>query len=122
MFFKIGVLKNFAIFIHRKTLLLESLFNKVAGLKASNFIKRRPKYRCFLRTAFFFIEHLWWLLLEVTVRNCRVYGRLLFEPAEVFVSNFSGQSLLKPYLRKKQPPSFRNHELSIFIRCLCSDQ
>ena len=35
MFFKIGVLKNFA--IHRKAPLLESLFNKVAG-----FFHRRP--------------------------------------------------------------------------------
>ena len=33
MFLKIGVLKNFA--IHRKTPVLEAVFNKVAGLKAS---------------------------------------------------------------------------------------
>ena len=32
-FFKIGTLKNFANF-HKKTLVLESLFNKVAGLRA----------------------------------------------------------------------------------------
>ena len=43
---KRGVLKNFAIF-HRKTLVLESLFNKVAGLKACSFIKKRLQNRCF---------------------------------------------------------------------------
>ena len=47
----------------------ESLFDKVAGLKAYNFNKKRLLHRCFpvniakfLRTALF-IEPLWWLLL-----------------------------------------------------------
>ena len=39
MFFAIGVLKTFHN-IHRKAPVLESLFNKVAGLKACNFIER----------------------------------------------------------------------------------
>ena len=50
------------------TPMLESLFNKIAGLKACNFTKKRLQHRSFLvniakfsRTAF--IEHLWWLLL-----------------------------------------------------------
>ena len=54
---------------HRKTLALESLFHKVAGLKDCKFIKRRLQHRCFpvkfpkfLRTAIF-TEHLRWLLL-----------------------------------------------------------
>ena len=47
MFFKIGILENFAIFIHRKTPVLKSLFNKVAGLTASNFIRKTLKHRCF---------------------------------------------------------------------------
>ena len=49
---------------------LQSSFNKVAGLKTYNFIKKRLWHRCFpvnianlLRTAFF-IGHLWWLLLD----------------------------------------------------------
>ena len=42
MFFKIGVLKNFA---PKDMTVLETLFNKVVGL--------------------FFVEHLWWLLLQV---------------------------------------------------------
>ena len=33
--------------IHRKTSVLESLFNKVAGLQACNFIKKRYQHRCF---------------------------------------------------------------------------
>ena len=56
--------------IHRKTLVLESVFNKVAGLKAYNFIKKRLQHRCFpvdiaefLRTSFF-KEYLRWLVLS----------------------------------------------------------
>ena len=33
--------------LHRKTLVLEPFFNKVADLHASNFIKKRLQYRCF---------------------------------------------------------------------------
>ena len=33
--------------IHRKTPVLESLFNEVAGLKAYNFINKRLQLRCF---------------------------------------------------------------------------
>ena len=53
--------------IYREAPVLKSLFNKVKGLKACNFIKKRPQHRCFpakfvkrLRTPF--TEHLWWLL------------------------------------------------------------
>ena len=53
---------------HRKRPVLESLFNKVPGLQACNFIKKRLQQRCFpvniakfLRTASF-IEHLRLLL------------------------------------------------------------
>ena len=51
--------------------MLESLLNKVAGLKAWNFIKKGLQKRCFpvkfgtfLRTPFF-TEYLRWLLLEM---------------------------------------------------------
>ena len=33
--------------IHRRTPVLMSLFNKVAGLRACNFIKKRFQHRCF---------------------------------------------------------------------------
>ena len=46
--------------------MLESLFNKVAGLKIGNFIEKRLQRRCFpvniakvLRTAFHFIFSAW---------------------------------------------------------------
>ena len=67
MFFKIGSSKKFRN-IRRKTPVLESLFNEVAGLKARIFIEKRLQHRCFpvkfsrfLRTCFF-IEHLRLLL------------------------------------------------------------
>ena len=33
--------------IHRKTPVLESLFDRVVGLQACNFIKKRHQHRCF---------------------------------------------------------------------------
>ena len=55
-----------------KTPMLESLFNKAAGLKALNFLKKRLQDKCFpmtfmnfLRTPFF-TEHLRWLLHRYT--------------------------------------------------------
>ena len=54
--------------IHRKTPVLESLFNKASGLWPAILFKKRLQHRCFpvnfvkfLRTSFY-IEHLWWLL------------------------------------------------------------
>ena len=51
--------------------MLEFLSNEVTGLKAGNFIQKRPQHRYFpvniakfFRTAFF-IEHLRWLFLSV---------------------------------------------------------
>ena len=45
MFCKKTVLKNFATFT--QTSVLESLFNKVEGLKVCKFIKKRLQHRCF---------------------------------------------------------------------------
>ena len=45
MFCKKAVLKNFATFT--QTSVLESLFNKVEGLKVCKFIKKRLQHRCF---------------------------------------------------------------------------
>ena len=83
MFFKVSALKIFAIFACKPLCL--SLFIIVAGPKAYSFIEKRFQDRCFpvsivelLRTAFY-IEHLWWLLLQVTVQNSkRVPGQSLF--------------------------------------------
>ena len=62
MFFKTASYKFHN--IHGKRPVLKSLFNKVTGLKVSDFVKKRLQRRCFpvniakfLRVAFF-IEHL----------------------------------------------------------------
>ena len=67
IFCKIGVLKKLHK-IHRKTPLLESVFNKVAGLKAWNFIKKRLQQDIFLWilhkfSKSLFTEHLQLILL-----------------------------------------------------------
>ena len=57
MFFKVGVLKNFVTEnfcnIHSKTPVLESLFNKVAGLKVCNFIKKSEYCEIFKNNFFY---------------------------------------------------------------------
>ena len=55
--------------------MLESVFNKVAGLQAYNFVKKRLQHRCylvkfakFLRTLFF-TEHLFTVTASVCFEN-----------------------------------------------------
>ena len=54
-----------------RTLVLESLFNKVAGLKVCNFIKKTLRHRRFpvkfSRTSYF-KKQFWWLLLSIHLR------------------------------------------------------
>ena len=71
MYFRVGVLKNFAMFIEKHLCWRLSL-DKYAGLKVCNFIKKRlqhsffrVKYETFLRTSFF-TEHVRLLLLEIS--------------------------------------------------------
>ena len=71
MYFRIGVLKKLAMFTG-KYLYWSLFFNKYAGLKACNFIKKRlqhnffpVKFAKFLRTIFF-TEHVRWLFLEIS--------------------------------------------------------
>ena len=68
MFYKKGVVRNFAKFTG-KHLCQNLFFNKVAGLRAETLFKKRLWHRCFpvnfakfLWTPFV-TEHLWWLLL-----------------------------------------------------------
>ena len=69
MLCKKGVLRNFVKFTGKH--LCQSLFfNKVAGLRPTTLLKKRPWHRClpvnfakFLRTPFF-TKHLRWLLLK----------------------------------------------------------
>ena len=58
--------------VSQETPVLESLFNKVAGLNACNFVKNRLQHRCFAMKFVKFLitpfltEHLRWLLLLVS--------------------------------------------------------
>ena len=57
IFFKISVLKKFRN-IQRKTPLLDCLFNKVAGMKACNFIKKETSTEMFLVNVMKFLRRL----------------------------------------------------------------
>ena len=58
-----------------KTPVLESLFKKVTGLRACNFIEKRLQHRCFpvkfakFLRAPFFTEGLLWLLFKISNSN-----------------------------------------------------
>ena len=97
MFFEKDVFKIFCN-IHRRTLILESLFNKVGDLKPSNFIKNRLQRRCFpvniakFFRATFFIEHLRGLLLNnvhtsLHKKNTKCIGHVLLEWAHYHKSS-----------------------------------
>ena len=64
VFCKKRVLKNFANFPGKH---LQSLFNKVTGLKACISIKKRLQHRCFLRNLQNFPKHLFW---RTSVNDC----------------------------------------------------
>ena len=79
-FYKKGIFRNFAKFTGNH--LCQSLFfNKVAGLRPVTLLKKRLWYMCFpvnftkfLRTPFF-IDHLWWLLLQLKRRKNEFLSR-----------------------------------------------
>ena len=72
MFYKKGVLRNFAKFTG-KHLCQSPSFNKVSGSRPANLLKRRLWQRCFPVnfTKFLgtpsFKEHFWWLLLSINI-------------------------------------------------------
>ena len=75
------LLLKFVCNIHRKTPVLESLFNKIPDLQACNFIKKRLQHSCFpVNIAKFlkipFTEHFRTLLLSVE-RNTHSFLKLL---------------------------------------------
>ena len=81
MFLKIGVFKNFPIFT-RKTIVLESLFNKVAGLLVfsceycetfkSSFFYRTPPVTASAHVLFYIIfsKRRCWIYCSYTLHNC----------------------------------------------------
>ena len=93
MFFKLGVLKNFVIFTE-KTPVLESLFDKVAGLNASN-TKRTPTqafsceyWEIFQRSSFYRVP-------PVAASRCLIIVLCVFMLGRVFVGVYWGGCLLK---------------------------
>ena len=107
--------------IHWKTPVLESLFNKVAGLKAYNLIKKRLRHRCFpvniaklLRTAFF-IEQLWWLLLDFLQNLLKTtVKKIIFQYSfsQKFLRNYF-LVLAEAFLKITPLPVFRSFCLSL---------
>ena len=109
MFCKKGVLGNSTKFTGKH--LCQSLFfNKVAGLRPATLLKKRLWQRCFpvnflkfLRTLFF-IEHLWWLLLEKSNKcsKCIMFNK------KCVLENF--------YLQNSKESSYIR--FSFLIKCL----
>ena len=86
VFYKKCVLRNFTKFTGKH--LCQSLFfSEVAGLRPATLLKKKLWHRCFpvnfakfLRTTFF-IEHLWWLLLNTDLYIfifTYSFGKLIF--------------------------------------------
>ena len=94
MFFKIGVLKNFAI-ITRKYLYRSLFFNKVANQKASNFIKKRLQHSCFTVNIAKFLRAPFYLLLNINKFSYFPY-ELLYPIASVDITKtYLGKFLWK---------------------------
>ena len=96
MFYKIGVLKNFAKFTG-KHLCWSLFFNKFGSLRPATLLEKRRQHSCFpvnfakfLRTPFF-IEHLWWLLL-VNKLNVSVKIFSSFKLVCLFINPLSAQN------------------------------
>ena len=89
--------------------MLESLFNKVAGLKASNSIKKRLQHNCFpvksVRTPLFTGELQWWLLSF----NSSFQRSAKETPMRLLAINtrFSLIQLKKYFLPRKSRSSYR---------------
>ena len=66
LFFKISVLKNL---FHFKTSMVEFLFNKVAALKACNFIKKKLQHKCFLVNIAKFLRTPYKFLVQCCLRR-----------------------------------------------------
>ena len=87
MFFEIDVIK--VCNIHRKTPVLESVFSKVASMKACNFIKKRLQHRCFSVNIKLFKkisikEHQRWLLLYL-----KLTGNLIMQIGKLMTHIFN---------------------------------
>ena len=72
--------------------MLESLLKKVAGLNVCNFIKKRLWHRCFpVKFATFqrissFTEHLWWLLVNLYLNDCKNQIAILQQSGDLILN------------------------------------
>ena len=120
MFFKIGVLKNFSKFTGQR--LWQSLFlKKVSGFRAVTLLKRRIRHSCVFqwicetfKYAFFYIEHLRWLLLKrslffrTNLHNHYVFGQSVHPPIPILPTS------LHPCLfRTKNTNLFRTYKVKV---------
>ena len=95
------VLQTRASILTGKTHVLEFLLNKVAGLKACNFVKKRLQHKCFTLNIAkfltdFFIEYLKWLLLTfffVIWNSCRNARHVFKSLYNEFLNNFLFQGI-----------------------------
>ena len=116
MFCKKGVLINFARFTG-KHLCQSLLFNKVAVLRPATLLKKRLWHRCFLvnfvkfsRTPFF-VEHVWWLLLDILEKACYLLVKMFDELVEVKYfknDNRFQESYIKYFMNKNRGKSYHN--------------
>ena len=74
MFFEIDILK--VCNIHRKTVVLESLFSEVSSLEAYTFIKKRLQHRCFPVNILMFFRKFY---LKNTTSGCFCTNREIYD-------------------------------------------
>ena len=86
---------------YRKTPVLESLFNKVTGLKSCNFMKKRSNTRVFLwnlQKTPFFTEHLRLLPLSVLyLNNWKVLSREQKKQNWAWIMRYAWENFRKCY-------------------------
>ena len=90
---KKAVLKNFVIFTGKHMCWSEYLFNKVAGLKACNFIKERLQDRCFPMNIANFLR-------TPILKN--IYERLLLRKPPLYQSFSALTAAVKHYCTKSE--------------------
>ena len=86
-----------------KTPVLESLFKKVAGPQACNFIEKRFQHSCFpvkfakFFRAHFFTEGLWWLLFKISNSNNPTICSKIFHQYPLRTKNI-GNRTISPWI------------------------
>ena len=100
LFTRRAVLKNFSIFSHRKTTVLESLFNKVADLRPCNVFKKRLQHGCFPAN----------IVKSFRAATMKIICERLLLPLEIFCKIFVDISY--------ENASFGILENSVWLQCI----